>query len=154
MFPKAYIFTINPQPQILANLKTKNSANVSITPFSTYLKHHPDVEKMIKIAHYQHPRPSFTDVIAIPNVDKSVLFGEYIKKNDEAFYIVESEDDLENLSAIATSIENHGPDLRRISADAPNMFAELFRIEGSGDDLHDQQHELIQEHFIKPLAPR
>jgi hypothetical protein len=154
MFPKAYIFTINPQPQILANLKTKYSANVSITAFSTYLKHHPDVEKMVKIAHYQHPRPAFTDVITIPNVDKTALFGEYMKKNSEAFYIVDSESDLDALDVLATSIESFGPDLRRITDNAPNMFAELFHMEGSGDDLHDQQHELIQEHFVNPLAPR
>ena len=152
MFPKAYIFTINPQPQILANLKTKYSANVCITPFSAYLKHHPDVEKMVKIANYQHPRPVFTDVIAIPHVNKSSLFGEYMKKNNEAFYIVESESDLSTLDQLAASIDKFGPDLRRISDDSPNMFAELFRFEGSADDLHDQQHELIQEHFKKPLA--
>ena len=152
MFPKAYIFTINPQPQILENLQTKYSANVCITPFSTYLKHHLDVKKMITVANYQHPRPVFTDVIAIPNVDKTALFGEYMKKNDEEFYIVDSESDLDTLDVLATSIETHGPDLRRISDDAPSMFAELFRFEGSGDELHDRQHELIHEYFKKPLA--
>ncbi len=154
MFPKAYIFTINPQPHIHANLKTKYSANVSITPFSTYLKHHPDVQKMIEIAHYQHPRPVYTDVIAIPNVDKTALFGEFFKKGDEAFYIIESEDDLSRLDAITTAIVTSGPDLRRIADNAPNMFASLFHYEGGGDHIHDHQHEIIHEYFIKPLAPR
>ena len=152
MFPKAYIFTIDRKPQILANLKTKHSANVAITYGSTYLKHHPDVDKMIKVAHYQYPRPTFTDVIAIPNVNKTTLFAEYMKKDGEAFYIVESQDDLDELSAIAESIDKHGPDLRRISEFAKNTFAELFRYEESTDDLHDNQHERIHQHFVKPIA--
>ena len=152
MFPKAYIFTIDYQPQILANLKTKYSANVAITHGNAYLKHHPDVDKMIKVAHYRHPRPTFTDVIAIPNVNKSSLFAEYLKKDGEAFYIIESQNDLDELNVIAESIDKHGPDLRRISAYAKNTFAELFRYEGSTDDLHDNQHELIHKHFVKPIA--
>lgn len=153
MFPKAYIFTFNYQPQLLANLKTRYSANVEITRGSTYLKYHLDVEQMIKVAHYQHPRPAFTDVIAIPNVNKSSLFAEYMKKDYEAFYIVESQNDLDELKEIVASIEKSGPDLRRISDNSKNMFNELFQFEGSTDDIHDKQHELIKKLFVNPLAP-
>jgi hypothetical protein len=152
MYPKAYIFTIDTQPHILASLKTKYSANVTITSYSTYLKHHPDVDQMIKVAHYQQPRPAFTDVITIPNVNKSQLLAELMKKQDEAFYILDKEDDLETLRNIADAIDTFGPDLRRISDSASNMFHSLFHHEGSNPALHDRQHEMIYEKFVKPMS--
>lgn len=152
MFPKAYIFTIDPQPHILANLKTKHSANVTIRSHSTYLKNHADVAQMIKVAHYQQPRPAFTDVITIPNVNKSLLLTELIRKQDEAFYILDKEEDLEALKDITESIDFYGPDLRRISENSPRMFHHLFHEEGNNPCLHDSQHELIHQKFISPIS--
>lgn len=151
MFPKAYIFSTQPMPDIYKNLKTKYSANIKITSQSPYLFHHPDVSDMATIANYKHPNPAYTHALTVPNVNKSLLLAELLKKNDESFFIVESESDLPELKTLAEKIEQIGPDYRLIENPLNNIFHQLFREDGGDEKTHDECHELIRSKFVSPI---
>lgn len=152
MYPKAYIFSIESMPHIHQKLRKKYTANVRITPRSKYLKHHIDVDQMIKISKYDHPQSEFSNVLVVPNVDKSQLFFEFIKKTHEAFYIIESEDDLKVLKEIVNDIEQIGPDLSCIDTQTTNMFDALFTVEQLAVNVHEIYHQIIHDKFVKPIS--
>ena len=137
MFPKAYIFYTVPNVNMYFHVKTDKTANVQLTEYSPYMRHHPDVHNMWSVAMFQHPNTKFENVLVIPDVDVNTLTYANLAKDKEAIYCVTSESDLATLETIASKIMDFGIGLSK------------FAI---GED-HDLLHEAIHRHFIQSQIP-
>jgi hypothetical protein len=153
MFPKAYIFYTVPNAKLYLHVKTDKTSNVTLSDYSPYLKHHPDVHQMWDVARYQHPLVFFKNVLVIPDVDPGKLTYAHLIKNDEVIYCVSSESDLKQLESIASEIDRCGTDYSRIPPDSKYLLSPLTSYVNKNQEEHDLLHEAINRHFIQSQFP-
>lgn len=153
MFPKAYIFYTEPNATLYLEVKTEMTSNVTLTEYSPYLKHHPDVQQMWDVAVYQHPEVNHQYVLVVPGIEPEHLTYAHLAKKNEVVYCVHDEAGMKMLNAIADDIAKHGPDYSLFTSNNRSPALALFSYENSNQEQHDLIHAAIHENFIQLPRP-